>query len=213
MLVVVICLIVASGCASWEGASKQTKGTFLGTGLGAAVGAGLGQVIGGNTKSTLAGAGIGALVGGIAGNQFGVYMDRQEAELEALARQNEELSIRRTEDVLYATFNSKTMFASNSSVLFPGSIAEIQRVAEILRNYDQTTVLVSGHTDSRGNEIANQRLSEARAGAVKNTLIQNGIDSSRIQAIGYGESMPISSDDAENRRVELKITPIENQQG
>lgn len=201
------------GCASWEGSSRQTKGTVIGTGAGAAVGAGLGAVLGGNTRATLAGAGIGALVGGIMGNQAGAYMDRQQAELEAVARYSDELSIRRSEDVLHATFKSSTMFADNSANILPGSLPEIQRVAQILANYPQTDVLIAGHTDARGNEIYNQRLSESRANAVKNVLVQNGVDSRRIRAIGYGESMPISDDDAMNRRVELTLTPIENQNG
>jgi outer membrane protein OmpA-like peptidoglycan-associated protein len=209
--VVIFLIFSAFGCASWEGSSRQTKGTVIGTGAGAAVGAGLGAALGGNTRATLAGAGIGALVGGLLGNQAGAYMDRQQEELEALARYNDDLSIRRSEDVLHATFKSSAMFSDNSSSILPGSLPELQRVAQVLSNYPQTEVLVAGHTDARGNEISNQRLSESRANAVKNVLIQNGVDSRRIRAIGYGESMPISDDDAMNRRVELTLTPIAQQ--
>lgn len=70
---------------------------------------------------------------------------------------------------------------------------------------------VEGHTDSRGAEVYNQRLSEDRAKAVKQYLVKAGINGTRITAIGYGESRPIASNDTSdgqnrNRRVELKIS-------
>lgn len=213
ILGVFICLIVTSGCASWEGASKQTKGTFIGTGAGAAVGAGLGAALGGSTKATLAGAGIGALVGGIAGNQFGAYMDRQEQALQEVAARSEAMSVQRTQDVLTATFKSDVMFDVNSDVLKPGAYSEINNVANILQQYPDTNIRVAGHTDQSGSETYNQQLSERRAMSVKNALIQRGVADYRIQTIGLGESMPISSEPAMNRRVEVRITPIENQQG
>ena len=53
-------------------------------------------------------------------------------------------------------------------------------------------VRVEGHTDSTGREDYNQRLSEKRAGSVKNALLQRGVDQRRIVTVGYGESLPIS---------------------
>ncbi len=72
-------------------------------------------------------------------------------------------------------------------------------------------ILVSGHTDSQGSEAYNQQLSEKRAAAVKDYLIAKGIDASRIEAKGFGESQPRESNDtpegmAKNRRVEIKRT-------
>ena len=67
---------------------------------------------------------------------------------------------------------------------------------------------VGGHTDIRGSDEYNQTLSEKRADAVKNQLINNGVMARRIKAVGYGESRPISSDHAMNRRVEIIIIPI-----
>ncbi|RJP85304.1 MAG: OmpA family protein [Desulfobacteraceae bacterium] len=196
-------------CASWEQSSKQTKGTVIGTTAGAAVGAGLGAALGGSTKATLAGAGIGAVVGGIAGNQMGAYMDRQEQALRDVAAQSEAMSVQRTQDVLTATFKSDVMFDYNSATLKSGAFAEIDRVANILQQYPDTNIRVAGHTDQSGSETYNQQLSERRAMSVKNALIQRGVADFRIQTIGYGESMPISSDAAVNRRVEIRITPME----
>ncbi len=72
-------------------------------------------------------------------------------------------------------------------------------------------ILVSGHTDSQGSEAYNQQLSEKRAAAVRDYLISKGIDASRIEAKGFGESLPRESNDtsggmAKNRRVEIKRT-------
>jgi outer membrane protein OmpA-like peptidoglycan-associated protein len=201
-----ILVFTLTGCANME--TKQQKGTATGAAVGAGVGAILGQAIGKDTKGTLLGAGIGAALGGIAGNQIGAYMDRQEQELRNAMATSEAASIRREQDVLVATFKSEVMFDYNSSVIKPGGMNEISRVANVLNNYPQTTIRVEGHTDSKGSEAYNQTLSEQRAMSVQNALIQQNVDSRRITTLGFGESMPISSDDAANRRVELRITPI-----
>lgn len=209
IILTVICLMTIISCASWQGTSKQTKGTVIGTGAGAAVGAGLGAALGGSTEATLAGAGIGALVGGLAGNQLGAYMDRQEQALQQVAAQSDALSVQRSQDVLTATFKSDVMFDVNSASIKPGAYPEIDNVANILQAYPQTNIRVAGHTDASGSETYNQQLSERRAMSVKNALIQRGVADYRIESIGFGESMPISSSAAMNRRVEVRITPIE----
>ena len=101
------------------------------------------------------------------------------------------------------------MFDFDSAALKPGAYSEMDRVAGILRDYPQTRIRVEGYTDQSGSEAYNQKLSERRAETVKNALIQRGVAARRIDAIGFGETMPISSDPAMNRRVELRIIPIE----
>jgi outer membrane protein OmpA-like peptidoglycan-associated protein len=204
-----VCLMTIFSCASWQESSGQTKGTAIGTGAGAAVGAGLGAALGGSTEATLAGAGIGALVGGIAGNQLGAYMDGQEQALQQVAAQSDAMSVKRSQDVLTATFKSDVMFDVDSASIKPGAYPEIDNVANILQAYPQTNIRVAGHTDASGSEAYNQQLSERRAISVKNALIQRGVADYRIETIGFGESMPISSSAAMNRRVEIRITPIE----
>jgi outer membrane protein OmpA-like peptidoglycan-associated protein len=206
ILVSLILVIFMFSCA---GPTQQERGTKTGALLGAAAGALLGQAIGRNTAATILGAGIGAAVGGISGNQIGAYMDRQEQELRAAMAQSEAASIQRTQNVLTATFKSEVMFDFDSSTLKPGAYQEMDRVARILNKYPQTTIRVEGYTDSKGSEAYNQILSEKRAMAVKNALVQRGVDPLRIQTVGYGESQPISSNDAVNRRVSIVIIPIE----
>lgn len=196
------------GCATQ---TRQQQGTGTGAVVGAGVGAILGQAIGGNTESTLIGAGIGAVLGGIAGNQIGAYMDRQEQALRQATAASEAAAIKREQDVLIATFKSEVMFDFDSATLKPGGQAEIARIAAVFNQYPQTMIRVEGHTDKVGSEQYNQKLSEDRASAVKNALIQQGVLEQRITAIGYGESQPISSEDALNRRVNIVITPIRAQ--
>jgi outer membrane protein OmpA-like peptidoglycan-associated protein len=203
ILIAILTLSVAS-CAT-----KGQTGALVGTGVGAAVGAGLGQAIGGSTEATLIGAGIGAAVGGLAGWQIGAYMDRQEAAMQQAFADSEAASIRRDQDVLTATFKGDVFFDYDSAILKPGAYNEIDRTARVLNQYPQTTILISGHTDSRGSEEYNMRLSQRRAEAVRDALISRGVDSRRLRAIGYGESQPISSSHAMNRRVELRIEAIQ----
>ncbi|MBN2179840.1 MAG: OmpA family protein [Deltaproteobacteria bacterium] len=200
-------LVLAAFLISCAGATQQERGTKTGALIGAASGALLGQAIGRDTEATLLGAAIGAAAGGVAGSQIGAYMDRQEAELRSALAQSEAASIQREQNILTATFKGDVMFDFDSSILKPGAYAELDRVAKVLNSYPQTSIRVEGHTDSTGTEAYNQALSEKRAMTVKNALIQRGVDPIRIESIGYGESQPISSNNAVNRRVNIVITP------
>ena len=122
--------------------------------------------------------------------------------------QSEAASTQREQDVLTATFKSDLFFDFDSAQLKPGGYAELGRVATVLNTYPQTLIRVEGHTDTRGSDAYNQQLSERRAEAVKQALVQRGVDPMRIQAIGFGETQPISSSDAMNRRVNIVIDPI-----
>jgi outer membrane protein OmpA-like peptidoglycan-associated protein len=205
---ILLVLALVSSLISCAGPTQQNRGAKTGAIIGAISGAILGQAIGRDTEATLLGAGIGAAVGGLAGHQIGAYMDRQEAELRAAMAANDAASIQRTQDVLTATFKGEVFFDLDSSVLKPGAYAEIARMADILNRYSQTRIRIEGHTDSRGTEQYNQILSEKRAEAVKNALVQQGVNPMRIVTIGFGESQPISTNDAVNRRVNVVIIPI-----
>ena len=87
---------------------------------------------------------------------------------------------------------------------------DIQSLAEFMRTYPSVTTTVEGHTDSVGAESYNQGLSERRANSVRQALIDEGVESSRVNAVGYGEARPIAdnaTDDgrAMNRRVEAEV--------
>ena len=198
------------GCAAPQ--NKTQQGAMYGTGIGALVGAGLGQAIGGDTKSTLIGAGIGAALGGVAGGSIGRYMDNQEAALQQQFAASNAANIQRNADVLAVTFKSDVLFDINSATLKPGAYTEINRVSQVLLQYPQTTVQIAGHTDSSGSETYNQRLSERRAMSVQSALINQGVDSMRLQTLGFGEGQPIADNSTAtgrqlNRRVVVTITP------
>ncbi|MCQ4346538.1 OmpA family protein [Pseudomonas stutzeri] len=93
----------------------------------------------------------------------------------------------------------------------PESFADIQNLAEFMNQYPQTTTTVEGHTDSVGTDAYNQKLSERRAAAVREVLVnQYGVSSSRVSSVGYGESRPVADNATEagraiNRRVEAEV--------
>ena len=172
-----------------------------------------GQAIGRDTESTLIGAGIGAVVGGLAGGSIGRYMDNQEAALQQAVAGVEGASIQRQANTIALTFKSDVMFDVNSSSLKPGAYDEINRVANVLSQYPQTRLTISGHTDSTGSEDYNLQLSQRRADAVKNALVGQGVSAARMNTIGYGEANPIADNSTEhgrqlNRRVEVRIAPL-----
>ncbi len=80
-----------------------------------------------------------------------------------------------------------------------------------MNQYPQTTTVVEGHTDSKGSDAYNQKLSERRASAVRDVLVnQYGVDASRVNAAGYGESRPVADNVSDagravNRRVEAEV--------
>lgn len=98
-------------------------------------------------------------------------------------------------------------FAFDSSVVADQYKPEIAQAADFLKQYHGTRATIEGHTDSRGTDQYNQGLSERRAQAVTDVLVNDfGIDAGRLQAVGYGESRPIASNEtdegrAQNRRV------------
>lgn len=208
--ILALAAVMLWGCAQTP--SKTQKGAMYGTGIGAAVGAGLGQAIGGDTKGTLIGAGIGAALGGVAGGSIGRYMDNQENTLRQELATSDVVNVQRNADVLAVTFKSDVLFDVNSSVLKAGSVNEINRVANVLRQYPETTMQIAGHTDSTGSDAYNQQLSEQRAMSVLNALANQGVAPARMRAIGFGESQPIADNSTEagrqlNRRVVVTITP------
>ncbi|MNT90758.1 Outer membrane porin F precursor [compost metagenome] len=79
-----------------------------------------------------------------------------------------------------------------------------------MKQYPQTTTVVEGHTDSVGPDAYNQKLSQRRADAVKQVLVQDGVEASRVSSVGYGESRPVADNGtaegrAVNRRVEAQV--------
>ena len=101
-------------------------------------------------------------------------------------------------------------FATGESDVLPQSYVELHRLIDLLQAHPTMRIELRGHTDNSGTREFNQRLSEARAQAVVEYLVAHGVERSRLSASGYGESMPIDSNDtpegrSRNRRVEYLI--------
>ena len=116
---------------------------------------------------------------------------------------------------LFEQVVSKGMF-STRDILFdvakatikPQSFTTINKIATFMKEYPSTSFSIEGHTDSDGDAVANQKLSEARAEAIKQALIKFGIRDYRLKSKGFGESKPIATNatvegKATNRRVEF----------
>ncbi len=138
-------------------------------------------------------------------------MERENAlaKAEALRQELAELQAMKTERGIVLTLGD-VLFSTGKTELLPGAMTTIDKLASFLAEYPDKTVLVEGHTDNVGSDAYNQDLSERRAISVKNALMQAGVDGSRIDTIGLGETHPITDNSTsagrlKNRRVEIVI--------
>lgn len=188
-------------------ASCNTSKTFKGGAIGAGAGGAIGGLIGSKSDNTAKGAILGAVIGGSAGALIGNYMDKQAKELQ---EDLEGAKVERIGEGIKITFDSGILFGFDSAELTAASRENISSLAKTLQKYEDTEILIQGHTDSKGSDNYNQTLSEKRAKSVSDQLRMLGVASSRISEVGYGESMPIADNSTEagrslNRRVEVAI--------
>jgi outer membrane protein OmpA-like peptidoglycan-associated protein len=184
-------------------ANNTTKGGVIGAGAGAAIGGAIGHKSG----NTVVGAIIGATVGGATGAVIGRQMDKQAEELQ---RDLKGATVERVGEGILITFNSGLKFNFNSYELEPSTKENLNDLAKTLNKYDDTDILIEGHTDATGEDAYNMTLSNERADNVRDYLKSKGVKSGRIETKGYGESQPLQSNDSEagraqNRRVEVAI--------
>ena len=194
--------MAALGCQTNTGTfldNKTTQGAIFGTLAGAAAGAAL-------DKKSGRGALIGAAVGGVAGGLIGNYMQKQAQEIDAIP----DAEVQRREDGLIVLFPGDLLFDTGSSALSAGAFQRLRSLADTLKRYPDSNIVVKGHTDSTGDESYNLRLSEERADNVRRYLVAEGVGSHRVTSIGYGEAFPMTSNSRpagrqQNRRVEIEI--------
>ena len=203
--ILVLLFVVPGAFAQVDNHAKTKRGAAIGGIAGAIVGGVLGNNRGsGNAKR---GAVIGGVVGGATGAIVGAMMDKQEREL----RQIEGVNVQRVnDDELKVTVKNDVLFDYNSASLRSASRTSLSEMADVFQKYPDTTINVEGFTDSIGSNAYNQRLSERRSGSVSRYLEGMGVRSSRINAIGYGESRPRATNSTAsgrqlNRRVEIHI--------
>ncbi len=141
-----------------------------------------------------------------------IELARREAELaseqaRSLQRRLEYLELRETDRGVVLTLGD-VLFEVGQADLQPGATANLQDVVELLETEPDRRVRIEGHTDSTGPSDLNQRLSEQRAEAVGNALVELGIDAERISTMGMGEDFPVATNEtnegrASNRRVDV----------
>ena len=106
---------------------------------------------------------------------------------------------------------SDVLFDTGQYSLKPGAREKLAKVAGILIAYPSLNIAVGGYTDNVGGDAMNQKLSENRAGAVRDYLVQSGVATNSVTAHGFGNTLPVASNDnssgrQENRRVELVVS-------
>jgi outer membrane protein OmpA-like peptidoglycan-associated protein len=207
ILVLSLGVAAIAGCTNLDGSANRTgTGALIGAGVGTVAGS---LVDGGSTTGRV----VGGAIGTIAGATIGAALDRQQRQLEQ-GLQGSGATVVNTGNTLVVTLPEAITFDSDSAVVQSEYVDEIAFIARSLRDNPSSTVQVIGHTDNTGSTAHNQTLSERRAAAVATILTGNGVETWRVQTAGVGYSRPIASNDtpggrAQNRRVEIVITPTE----
>lgn len=201
MVVALSATLLAPACNS----SKTVKGGAI----GAAGGAGLGAIIGNQfgDHGTAVGAIIGAAVGGTTGALIGRHMDKQ---AEELRNDLKGADVERVGEGIKITFDSGLLFEVDKSALSATSKSNLTELATTLNKYNDTEILIEGHTDATGSDEHNMSLSKQRAESVAAYLSTAGVQASRFTTMGYGETQPVADNEsvegkAKNRRVEIAI--------
>lgn len=206
-------LVAVSGCVTDPNTGeRKISRTAIGGAGGAGLGYLLGGLIGGDTARI-----IGAGLGGVAGGAVGYQMDSQIKELkEQTAGSGVDVTQTPDGDAILVNLPDVT-FAVDSTNISPSFRSALDDVAASLAKYPNSLIDVMGHTDSTGSDSYNLDLSRRRAESVANYLISRGVSLARTETIGYGEQYPLADNTTEsgralNRRVEIKITPITQDQ-
>lgn len=189
-------------------ASNKGKGAAIGAAIGAVVGALTGDDADERRKRALIGAGVGAL----SGTAVGAYMDAQESRLRAQL-QGTGVSVTRMGNDVVLNMPGNITFDIDRSDLQPNFAPVLDSVSLVLKEYDQTLIDVTGHTDSTGSVEHNMDLSERRANTVATYLKATGVDHMRVYTLGVGPHYPVASNATPegrqlNRRVELVLKPL-----
>ena len=200
--------VALSGCQSTGqnlGGDEYDKAA-LGTLIGAAAGYGISKSNANSSRQNNRAAAIGAVLGGASG----LYLDQKEKKLrQQMAGTGVEVN-RNPDGSVGLIMPGNITFDTNKSNIKPNFYSTLNKVAQTLAEDNKSAILVTGYTDSTGNDSINIPLSQARAQSVANYLSGQGVSSARINAQGYGSANPIASNATadgreQNRRVEISI--------
>ena len=203
-------LLTTSACVTDPNTGEQkVSRTAIGGVGGAVLGGLLGGVIGGKTGRI-----IGAGIGGVAGGVVGYQMDKQIKELkEQTAGSGVDVTETDGGQAILVNLPDGVTFDVGSYTLRPEFRDTLDKIAASMNQYPNSLIDVDGHTDSTGSDADTQTPSETRERTVGNYLASKCVLPTRLRTQGFGETMPVASNDtvegrARNRRVEIKIVPV-----
>ena len=208
----VVGAMVLTGCQSTGnniGGVEYDKAA-LGTLIGTAAGYGISKGNANTSRQNNRAAAIGAVVGGATG----VYLDNKEKKLrQQMAGTGVEVN-RNPDGSVGLVMLGNITFDTNKSNIKPNFYSTLNKVAQTLTEDNKSGILVTGYTDSTGNDSINIPLSQARAQSVASYLASQGVSTTRINAQGQGSANPIASNATaegreQNRRVEISIYAIQ----
>lgn len=216
IVITMAAVLMLSGCATDEYGNRRPltdseKGAIIGSVTGALIG--LTTKKDDRKRNTILLAAGGAIAGGLVGK----YMDDQKKDFEKALQQEQQSGSVRIEKLpqnnLLVSMTSATAFEVDSTNIKPGFYSSMDKIANIINRYGKTELLIVGHTDSTGSDAYNLKLSEQRAQAVQNYLMNRNVIPQRMSAYGKGESQPVASNATEtgrrqNRRVDIIIIPL-----
>lgn len=209
---VIMSIFFMVGCSSAQksqsggktGMNKTEKGAVIGATSGAVVGGIIGNKSNNTAISAILGAAVGGTIGAVIGNKMDKQAKKMQDDLKGTA------TVERVGEGIKLTFDSQLLFDTGKSNLKASNKSDLQKLAQTLKEYPDTELLVVGHTDNVGSNASNKSLSKKRAAAVSNYLSALGVRNNRLATQGKGESQPIASNDTDasrqqNRRVEIAI--------
>lgn len=210
--VAALALAGTSACVTDPNTGEQkVSRTGIGAVVGGTLGYLLGDVVGGSTARIL-GAGIGGSAGAVIGKRFDDQIKELDEQTAGSGVDVEEVG---DQDAILVRLPDGVTFATGSADINPGFYETLNTVADSLIKYPNSLVDVYGFTDTTGSADFNMQLSRDRAEAVANYLAARGVARSRMATQGFGETydnLRVKTADGVNeplnRRVEIKITPI-----
>jgi len=206
--------LMTAGCVTDPNTGhKKVSRTAIGAGAGVLGGILIGGLIGGGTGRI-----IGAGIGGIVGGSIGYAKDKQIRQLRERTA-GTGVDVRASDDgrSILVNLPDGVTFDTDSYALQPQFRPTLDKIAGSMNDFPNSLIDVYGHTDSTGTPQHNQVLSENRARSVADYLSIRGVSASRVRAQGFAATMPVADNAtpegrARNRRAEIKIVPITQEQ-
>lgn len=195
--------VMFASCSTW---SNTVNGSLIGAGAGAAIGTLVGHFAGNKAIGAAVGTAVGAGTGAIIGNRMDKAAEAaakvENATVETVTDANNLTAVK-------VTFDSGVLFATNKYNLNAAAKSDLAQFARVLNEFNDTDVVIYGHTDSTGSDAINDPLSLNRAQSVSSYLLSLGVSPAQIKSVeGFGSREPVADNAtaegrALNRRVEI----------